>query len=443
MTKKSNKWLLIFVVAAVVVCVPIILKSKGEKHVALNAIPIVNPTGDTTADTLATVQAEVEKVEESNQQIIGINSELTRTRLQSAKDVGQIKNTQGKVDKNLRDLNAKTQNSAIQVEGLVRQIDLLKRSLSQLKSERRDLSANGLPVGFGFDEKGARIANVTTGNWEKPLDAIEDSGKRSGLSGFLNRDKPKSSSEVVVSVPKKKNETLRVLTIANNTTGLNSIALTAMVGRIPVKGTIPDPYPFKLIMGKDNIVANGLELPEVSGMIWSGVAKGDWNLSCVAGDLYSVTFVFQDGTIVTHEADVGDAPLGWISDENGFPCISGEFITNAPQFLGQKVGLTALGVAGEAYAEAQRTRQSSLLGSESFVSGSTGKFVLGESASGATKEISEWLLERQQQSFDAVVAFAGVNVGIHITEELNIDYKLNGRKLRHEQLQISRRNLLD
>jgi hypothetical protein len=68
---------------------------------------------------------------------------------------------------------------------------------------------------------------------------------------------------------------------------------------------------------------------------------------------------------------------------------------------------------------------------------------MGDTVGGATAEISEWLLQRQQQSFDAVVAFAGANVGIHITQELNIDYNINGRKLRHEQIQISRSNLLD
>ena len=135
-------------------------------------------------------------------------------------------------------------------------------------------------------------------------------------------------------------------------------------------------------------------------------------------------------------------PLGWISDESGFPCISGEFVTNAPEFLAQRVLLGGLDVAASAYAQAQTSVQSTLLGSESFVSGDTGKYVLGETASAATKEISSWLLERQQQSFDAVVATPGIPVGIHVTEELQIDYQLKGRKLRHEQIQLSHHDSL-
>ena len=190
------------------------------------------------------------------------------------------------------------------------------------------------------------------------------------------------------------------------------------------------------------MIANGLTLPDVEGMIWSGVARGDWNLRCVGGDLYSVTFVFVDGTILTQSAEEGEEPLGWISDEFGFPCIDGQFVTNAPAFLAQRTGLAALTIAGEAYAEAQRTTRDSLLGTQSFISGSTGKYVLGESVSAATNEVSAWLLERQQQSFDAVVADAGVRVGIHIDIPIEIDYKIDGRKIRHDTNKVSAINTL-
>ena len=57
--------------------------------------------------------------------------------------------------------------------------------------------------------------------------------------------------------------------------------------------------PFKVITGKENLAANGLRIPGIEGMIWSGTAVGDWTLSCVTGKLESVTFVFEDGTIQT------------------------------------------------------------------------------------------------------------------------------------------------
>ena len=63
-----------------------------------------------------------------------------------------------------------------------------------------------------------------------------------------------------------------------------------------------------MIAGKDNLAANGLTIPGLQGMIWSGTAIGDWTLSCVSGQLESVTFVFEDGTIQTLSSD--DNSLG-------------------------------------------------------------------------------------------------------------------------------------
>lgn len=59
--------------------------------------------------------------------------------------------------------------------------------------------------------------------------------------------------------------------------------MTALLGRVPVNGTVTDPYPFKVLIGKDNLTANGIELPDVEGAVVSGTASGDWTLSCVRG----------------------------------------------------------------------------------------------------------------------------------------------------------------
>ena len=79
--------------------------------------------------------------------------------------------------------------------------------------------------------------------------------------------------------------------------------MTALIGRIPIKGNVDDPYPFKVIVGSDNLAANGLEIPGLDGMIFTGNAIGDWTLSCVRGEIHSVTFVFEDGTIRTLSSD--------------------------------------------------------------------------------------------------------------------------------------------
>ena len=436
MVRSSNKYLLIIVAFVVVVAAFVLLKPNGVKHESMEDIPTSKSvTGDTTADTLATVTAEVEEVERSNQEIIEFNQSLTRERQQNNRDVESIKKQQSGISQSIRTLNAEKQQAKLKLDAQAREIDQLKKLVSQIEASRDEEEANGLPIGFGFDANDVTPIAYNTGSWVSALDAVdEDDGSGIGLLSKKRNSEPQLEEPRSVT---KKERKIRVLTLAENATGFDSVALTTMVGRIPVKGTIPDPYPFKLIMGKENIVANGMELPEVQGMIWSGVARGDWNLKCVAGELFSVTFVFEDGTIVTQKADDGDEALAWISDDKGFPCVDGEFVTNAPAFLAQRTGLAALSVAAEAYSEAQRTTRSTLLGSESFISGDTGKYVLGESVDAAADEVSAWLLERQQQSFDAVVAKAGIPVGVHLNTHIEIDYELDGRKLRHEDSVVS------
>ena len=65
------------------------------------------------------------------------------------------------------------------------------------------------------------------------------------------------------------------------------------------------------------------------------------------------------------------------------------------------------------------------------VTGDTGTYVLGKTLSGGSDEVSQWLLERQSQSFDAVFVPAGTRIAIHVDHELPIDLESTGRKLNH------------
>lgn len=231
--------------------------------------------------------------------------------------------------------------------------------------------------------------------------------------------------------------------------------MTALIGRIPVKGNVEDPYPFKVIVGSDNLAANGLDMPGLDGMIFTGHAIGDWTLSCVRGEIHSVTFVFEDGTIRTLSSDDqslqqksqqsaqaqgqanansgnrnGNQPLGWLSDKRGIPCITGARITNAPQYLGGRFLARAIGAAGDAYARSQTTVNSTPLGGFSTgVTGNPQTYALGSIASGGADELADWIAERQAQSYDAVFVDTGAEIAIHVDRELPIDFEPNGRKL--------------
>lgn len=262
-----------------------------------------------------------------------------------------------------------------------------------------------------------------------------------------------------------------VYTLPRNATLIGSTGMTALIGRLAFKGNVEDPYPFKVIVGSDNLAANGLEIPGVDGMIFTGNAIGDWALSCVRGNITSVTFVFEDGTIRTLSSDdnsyqakvkdsalavgqtnavtvntggqsaggqgaggrtgSGNSTLGWLSDRRGVPCISGERISNAPQYLGGRFLARAVGAAGSAYARSQTTVTSSPLtgGFTSGVTGDPAQYALGSLAQGGSDELAQWVAERQAQNYDAVYVDTGAEIVVHIDRELPIDYEPNGRKL--------------
>ena len=317
-------------------------------------------------------------------------------------------------------------------------------------STQRSSTGSDIPVGLGLDGVSTSAAEAESLVWVSPLELTPsaDNDKETLLNRFTrgSRNALDSAGPEVKSLVTKGSEALNtalpVYTVPRNATLIGSTGMTALVGRVPIQGQVRDPMPFKVITGKENLAANGLRIPGIEGMIWSGTAVGDWTLSCVTGKLESVTFVFEDGTIQTLSSDdnqrdgssgSSDRPLGWISDARGIPCITGERKTNAPAFLTQRIGVMALEAAGEAAAQAETTTLINDSGSAtSVVSGETGKYVLGKTLSGGSDEVAQWLRERQAQSFDAVFVPAGVELAIHVDHELPIDFHSNGRKLHHE-----------
>jgi integrating conjugative element protein (TIGR03752 family) len=298
-----------------------------------------------------------------------------------------------------------------------------------------------MPVGLGWDSYGATSELV----WIDPLDIatgflrdelLPGAGRAKGRNALTTEASASPDAglqDSAVDAPRP------VYTVSKNATLMGATAMTALLGRVPVRGEVRDPMPFKVITGADNLAANGHTVPGVEGMIWSGTAIGDWTLSCVTGRLESVTFVFDDGSIRTISSDdreerSGDRnrPLGWISDARGVPCVSGERKSNAAAFLSQRIGAKAIEAAADAAAASQTTtvlRDSG--GISNTVSGDTEAYVLGKTVAEGGNEIAEWLLERQAQNFDAVFVPAGAELAIHVDRQLNIDLDPHGRRLNH------------
>jgi integrating conjugative element protein (TIGR03752 family) len=222
---------------------------------------------------------------------------------------------------------------------------------------------------------------------------------------------------------------------------MGSVAMTALIGRVPIDGTVNDPYPFKVLIGSDNLTANGIDLPDVAGAVVSGTASGDWTLSCVRGQVRSVTFVFNDGTIRTlpeegkgqKNSNSTQGGLGWISDPYGIPCVSGEQRSNAQQYLGSQALVTAAGAGAASLIKSDTGSVAVVSGSDGSLGtvGISGNEAMGRILAGGVRDMADWVNKLYGQAFAAIVVPPGAKVAVHLEQPLNIDYDPEGRKVNH------------
>ncbi|MDK9560782.1 TIGR03752 family integrating conjugative element protein [Gallibacterium anatis] len=238
-----------------------------------------------------------------------------------------------------------------------------------------------------------------------------------------------------------------IYTLPENSTLIGSVAMTALLGRVPIDGVVNDPYPFKVLVGKENLTANGMMLPNVEGAILSGTASGDWTLSCVRGKVMSITLVFNDGRVRTwpqskRSSSSGNSDgIGWISDPYGVPCVPGDRKTNAPEYLTSNFLLGGVAAAADAYSQSQTTTVTDGASVVSAVTGDQGKYLMGQALGAGLKDTTEWLRKRFGQTFDAIYVPPGHPVAIHLTQSIDIDYEPNGRKVNY--LNNNQRKQLD
>ena len=416
------------------------------------------PDADSPAETVKTLSAQVADVQKRMKDQNERSEQLLRQKEDLRRELEA---------RQAEDMRQRQSEDKSAFEALTQRIDDLSGRVSTLAAARGDPAApqdthGDIPPGLGLDDPGheapaapdreslvwtealgqrevattgalQRVSNVLSETADKAGGLLEEGREQAGEA----LDSARSRVSDAVSEPAEKNSTPRALepryTINRNATLMGATAWTALIGRIPINGTVSDPVPFKVLVGVDNLAANGLTLPpELRGMVMSGVAIGDLTLKCVFGRLTSATFVFADGTIRTEAAE-GNGSLGTITDRHG-TCVSGELITNAPAFLAQRTGVMALETAAEAAAAAQTTTDRTALGtSVSAVTGDANKYVLGKTLAGGASEIRRWFDERQKQSFDAIFVRPGESLVLNIDQELHIDYDPNGRRLDHAQ----------
>lgn len=440
--------------------------------------------GDTAQDTLRTlvgsyrkVQGRLDSLESDNKTLADENKELkknnTNVDQQISQAVGQVRSEEAQ---KRAQLSSQVTDLSSQVNQL---LDQLKNGSSGLTAGNKGNAAGSdIPVGLGYDNGltgGAGNISQTDGNglqWVEPKDGIatdangrpvsdKNSNNATGFSfatsfgaaGDAARQATSAVSTTVQNnIPGSEKNAAPVYTLPENSTLVGSRAMTALLGRIPIDGKVTDPYPFKVMIGKDNLTANGIELPDVQGAIVSGTATGDWTLSCVRGAITSITFVFTDGTVRTLPSPEGqgsnggnqnsqggnNSSIGWLSDDNGIPCISGTRKSNASTYLPTITVLAAASAAGDAVVENQNTSQTNGYGGvTSTLTGDAGQAVLGKALSGGTRETVDWVKARYGQTFDAIYVPPGQKVALHITRQLSIDYEEKGRKVKYDDFSLT------
>ena len=462
---KSNpllKWLLIpMALLLVFVGIKLFSGAPGGQPAPKGAAGTLTPeemkslgiAGDTPRDTVATLVAQVKQLRTELQNALGDNrqhkAENERLRARESAIDQRIQSALEGERHRLEQERTQVASDRQQTQGLLQD---LQRQLDGLAGKG---DPSDLPVGLGLEEgDGQRLDRGTSGTqWVEPDDAKVDARNDSKAPSFPQSFGPaqQSLSAAVESVADVGSRavgasTQAVYTVPSNSTLMGSVAMTALIGRVPIDGTVNDPYPFKVLIGPDNLTANGIDIPDVAGAVVSGTASGDWTLSCVRGQIRSVTFVFEDGTIRTLPEETGQSSgsnnnrndtsiqggLGWISDPYGIPCVSGERRSNAQQYLGTQALITAAGAGAASLIDSDSGRMS-YIGSDGSLGtvGISGNEAMGRILAGGARDMADWVNKLYGQAFAAIYVQPGARVAVHLEQPLDIDYDAKGRRVHH------------
>ncbi|MFP1824530.1 TIGR03752 family integrating conjugative element protein [Lonsdalea quercina] len=416
---------------------------SGDKLTALGI------DGDTPRDTVATL---VGQMKQYRQEMAEMRENSTALVQENRRLRDRDQNVESRINHAIS-RERETFSSALQQQRSTL-LDSVQEKLYQLT--QKSAAADDIPLGLGLENQGVPAGAL---RWVEPADAMPvDKRGQPAVSGVQFPTPFGAAGDNAAEQQRKAPQSERaaegatpVYTLPENSTLTGSVAMTALLGRIPINGTVSDPYPFKVLIGRDNLTANGIELPDVEGAIVSGTASGDWTLSCVRGTVGSITFVFSDGSVRTVPQNAGQSGrdgsasqsggIGWLSDPHGLPCIPGERKSNAAEYLSSQFLLSGSSAAASAFANGQTTSTVEDGSVTSAVTGNSGQYVLGQTLGGGLKESADWFKQRYGQMFDAVYVKPGHPVAIHITRQIPIDYEKQGRKVKYAPRPTQQRGL--
>ncbi|WP_298775120.1 hypothetical protein [uncultured Shewanella sp.] len=224
------------------------------------------------------------------------------------------------------------------------------------------------------------------------------------------------------------------ITIPPTTTLVGAVTQSAILAKVPIGGTVTSPYEFLVKLGPEALVSKNNHINGLSNILASGTAIGNQVLECAEGNINKLVFIFEDGVTTTVEADdPEEGRLGYITDEYGIPCISADaYVSNLPQYLTTQMLLQLGKGASDGFGQAQTTQSSNISDSSSKVTGSHNSYAIANGASEGINSVINTLNLRQAGMLDIAYVAVGKVVDIRITEQINIDYPLNTRRLNHD-----------
>jgi integrating conjugative element protein (TIGR03752 family) len=224
------------------------------------------------------------------------------------------------------------------------------------------------------------------------------------------------------------------ITIPENTRLFNAKSRSTILGRIPRGGKVENPYEFMVELSGDNVTSGGFNVPHLDKVYMRGVAVGDPALVCVRGSIFSMTFIFDDGTISQiggSDTKNNNSPLATILDNRATECIPGDEVGNEAVYAAGQ--LTAQGI--QSIANAKAKAQTETIGtsgsSATNVTGSESALVFSELLGGLGQAGSELMANRYSSVFNAIKVNLDTSFIIEIKKQIEIDYDPNGRKLFH------------
>lgn len=434
------------------------------------AVPVKEVTGDTVGETLKDVQLRYEAEKQQRQaleeKLAAIDERLVRTE----RKTGTANKEDDKYEKVNDDVNA-MRDIVDQVKG---QMETQEQRLKTMIPNGYEFSDSELGIGGSNNKnKDGEVTPQTTllpgyvavkplSNDSRGLldnlsaNELRKLSSSKGLSSAKPNDKTLTEKGLALTEKKKKYKGKPFYTIPARATLMDATAMTAIIGSVPIGGRVRDPFPVKIILGDDNLATNGLTIPGLKGIVFEGMATGNWNLSCASVTLTGATFTFQDGRVQhlpnkdktefagqqdgqLEATPFGDPkasgvdPIGYISNPQGVQCIGGKRISDAPQQIATLATLGAALTYFESLADAETTTVTNGESALEAVTGDDVKFANNKTAAGGVQTAIEFYKERTRDSFDVIFVPPNQKVSLHITRDLYVDYNPDSRKLVYSQ----------